>query len=242
MDIPKEYFHEKWWEVGEETIEKLSVRIQKFDKRFEGEEFFKLYVDTESAGQLWMDFRKACETYWLSEAKKDPYGWTYQPIKRYAEIALKLAGIYTISRRFDQIPEIDDSIIKTFLIEEQDMKRAIHRVLVHHNYFSDIIQLRLGNPENSDPNSQTEDAKVFQLVQVLLSAPNRMLNVSQWREEQSITGNTNYFVNLTKKAEKKGFVRRVKKEEITNPREVDRLALQQPATKVYTTTEAFLGR
>jgi len=77
------------------------------------------------------------------------------------------------------------------------------------------------------------------MCSVLASAPEKMLNTGQWEELQDLVS-LNTFYQYKRKAEAKGWVRRVKHSDITAPGDFERLELENPHTVVWTVTKEWM--
>jgi hypothetical protein len=220
-----EMFSEKWRAIDNICLKHSCKNI-------------KLVVVDPKAVELLENFRIACEQEWQEKCilakKTDLDNWDHLYLKRLQPIALKLTGIYSVSRNWKNLGLASGMGTETcFPVEEIDAKRAILRALDYADDFKMIALIRNSYSKQAEPESMVTVAMRVRLC--LEQAPNKMLTVGQWEEAQAVTSDRNKFFKLKALLVNRGLVREVKHEEIKDSNEVTRLRLE-PATKVYTVT------
>jgi hypothetical protein len=96
-----------------------------------------LFPDDDSA-ELWCQYEHECKSQALQKYKTDHFDLHYSYQDRLPEMALKLSGLYTISRLWDKI--ILDDAPRELIILERDMRRAIDKANYHFEQFERMLQ------------------------------------------------------------------------------------------------------
>lgn len=194
-----EYFRENWGDVREKRLYYYAGKLKDiFDGKLE-----KMYVEPD-AGKLWLKYKKDCETEWKEKCTEDKQkrNWKHYPVKRYAELALKLSGVYSVSRNVDKFPNLDRNIRYNFLIRLVDMERAITFVEKCRRHFIDIAKIKDSHIDTAQPKSQGKNA-----LAVLAFLPEDGLTNNQWFTVQDITKSPNDFDYFKNYLIQHGFVK-----------------------------------
>lgn len=186
---PIDYFCTTLEEEREKTIDSYANRLaQLYNSKLKN-----IYV-VGDAGELWVDFKKKCEMEWKKKAMDDPLGWEYHPIKRYPEFALKLAGIYAVSNFIDSIPRMPEEHIRSFHINEDNMKKAIEFVKIIRKNFEKIVEIRKKYNTKHKKSSINDKAKGMLIT--LLTSKDKMLTTKEWLKKQKVSRNRTEFFEL----------------------------------------------
>jgi len=238
---PIKYFSKSWSQHRERKFVEYSNKLKALFKfKNAGEEKYyepklnDLYMSPD-AGELWVDFKTQTEVEWKRRAVKNPLGWKYHPLKRYAEFALKYSGIYAVSRMCNSLKTLSEDNIADFTIIGRDMERAVSRVMKHHDSLIQIIQMKVKLIPQKTPKSHDDEA--YSMVMVLEEAPNKMLNAGQWFDIQTIVSSPNTFNKYKRRALETGLIKLVIHSQIADKKERERLGADMPATKIYTVGE-----
>ena len=225
---PLDYFSEDW-KYRNKKIDGYASRLQQLhEKKVE-----YVIVDQE-AGILWAKYKLACEQQWKERGIKDPLGWEYHPIKRYAEFALKLSGIYAISEYIDKIIEFTDKRWETegrsVFVRKKHMQRAIDLVERNRKQFEQIVLLKYKNVPKEQAKSLEDKAKSMLIY--LSSAKGGILTNNDWKDTQDITANPNEFIQLRNMCVKRRWAEQIEEKDV--PEDIRRdLGIIYPATKIY---------
>lgn len=103
-----------------------------------------LFPDDESASK-WTEFMDECNQVAINTYSKNMYDLHYSYLARSAEMALKLSGLYTVSRVWDRI--LVDGAPNVLIIEKQDMIRAINKSKHHYEQFCKMLDQWRSRPE-----------------------------------------------------------------------------------------------
>ena len=194
-----EYFKESWAEMRDNVIAKHAKRLEKiYNKNLQN-----IYVNDE-AGKLWADYHYKCEVEWKTRAIEDPTGWDYHPVKRYAELALKLSGIYAISRQIDIIPRMPPDHLSNISIVKEDMKKALNLVERNREHFKTIVSIKRKNIPTESPKSQIEGARSMLIP--LANSKHQMLTMGEWMDLVTTVTNHDKRSNLKQICITKGWV------------------------------------
>lgn len=173
----------------------------------------KLYVfacgDEDDAGRIWLDFKKDCETVWKQKSIEDPRGWNYHIIKRYPEFALKLAGLYHISKNFESMvkhPEIPTPILA------EDVIRAMSFVEKVNTNFEKIVLMKRTHIESEKPTTDEDRIRAF--LGYLMQRKHGMATTMEWYDSVPF-GNRNKKVEWKDYCINKGWVEEVPYNKLT---------------------------
>ena len=200
-----EYFRKGWEGEREDCINKYVEKIEKVYGKInknQNDPWWYIYV---SEGELWLDYKFKCEEEWKKKSVDDPFGWSYHPIKRYAELALKLAGIYEISYQIDRIPKMDSNGFYNFGITKKSIKRGIDFIERCRKYFDEIVKIKNMNFEREKPKSQEDKAKA--MLPWLANAPKGILPTNDWLDRQDVTTYQNEKYGLKRFCVARGWVK-----------------------------------
>ena len=235
-DIKVESFERKHFldtvlDDREQMLEKYANWLVKLYKVKELSNLFLEY----KAFRRWNMFNEKIRNSWVKTGQKDPMGWEYPYLVRLPEYCLKLAGLYAVSDRIDQLIRADErkktNFIKKFSITEQDMIRAENKIREHNNHFKKLIHLRKTLVGKWKPKSHTQ--YVYTIVEVLKNMPNSMANYSQWFAVQTVCSSETTFQKYKMTAIATGLVKEIDKNKIKDSKEIKRLKSDKPATKIY---------
>lgn len=169
----EEYFRESWGSKRDNTINKYSGLLRNIYNKC----IKKIYIT--GGGELYGNYRERCEIEWKEECEKDPMGWKHHPIKRYPELALKLAGIYAVSNKIERIIKMpDEKWDYSVCVEERHMKKAIMTVERNREHFKEIVAIKGKNIDKEKPKSIEDEAKYA--LGFLASAPEQILSSVKW--------------------------------------------------------------
>lgn len=105
----------------------------------------RIFTPDDEAGAEWTAFEYQCRKGSIISCKRNMYDLHYTYLSRSAEMALKLSGIYSISRNWDRILMKDAPKIQ--VIEEVDMIRAINKSKHHYRQFCKMLNQWRKRPE-----------------------------------------------------------------------------------------------
>lgn len=117
----------------------------------------RYFIPDEDAARIWTKYELECRTISKKRFKKNTFDIHYSYLSRLPEMALKLAGLYAVSRTWGILclsgcpPEM--------LVLEQDMNRAINRVKLHYDYFCKMLEQWRTRPERGIAYSFEEQAE-----------------------------------------------------------------------------------
>lgn len=197
---PVDYFREGWADKRERQITKYAKQLESLYNT----EIKNIYVG-DDAGKLWVEYHNKCEKEWKKKAIEDPLGWEYHPVKRYAELALKLSGIYAISRQIDRIPNMPTNHLSNFTIIKEDMERAINLVERNRGHFRKVVAMKRKNLPREKPKSQIEVAR--SMLPPLASSKYQMLSAGEWMSKVDTVTNTNKQTELKQLCFSHGWVK-----------------------------------
>lgn len=200
---PVDYFSESWATKREDALDSYSKRLSSlYEKEIE-----KIYVDYNDAGTLWSDYKEQCELEWKQKAMDDPLGWDYYPIKRYAEFALKLSGIYAVSENIDKIISCPSSAWDhSVMIELRHMEKGIALVEKNRLNFEKIAEIKRKYIPKDKPKSNID--KIKAMLGVLVDEGGT-LATNDWIDKTDIVGNRNEKVELKRHCISKGWVKTI---------------------------------
>ncbi len=223
-------FFSKNWQYRNKKFDEYAYKLQQLHEK----EVRQIYVDSEP-GTLWAEYKLKCDQEWKEKHKKDPLGWEHHPIKRYAEFALKLAGIYATSENVDKIT----NFISEERWEKQEhciplninhMQRAIELVEKNRENFKQMVILKNKNIPRVKPTSLEDKAKSMLIP--LTNAKVGILTSSQWRKKQDITASPNEFTQLKDICVNKGWAIQIDEKDVPNDIK-EGLGNIYPATKIF---------
>lgn len=207
-DIDDDYFHQKWGDERAKIIEKYAQKLGKlFNKNLRN-----IYVGPY-AQDKWAKYKVDCESEWKKKATEDPLGWEFHPIKRYPELALKLAGLYAVSDFIDAIPRMSDKHLYSFGVQDKHMEKAINLVERNRFHFKQIVKIKNSYIPREKPKSIENKAKA--MLQYLANAPDGILKTNDWLNKQDVTSNRNEKYELKLHCVARGWVEIIKYEEAT---------------------------
>lgn len=173
------YFNESWEKKQNDLISGNANLLMNLHRR----EIRKIYVC--GGAELYADYKYNCELEWKHKGIKDPMGWSYHPIKRYPEIALKLAGLYAISARAHLIIKMSkERWDHSISIEKKHMERAIATIERSREHFEEIVRIKEKHIPRAKVETQENRAKA--IVITLMTSKYGMLDAGQWFEAQII--------------------------------------------------------
>lgn len=105
----------------------------------------RVFVPDDEAALEWTMFENECTKIAKSTYRENMYNLHYSYLARSAEMALKLSGLYTVSRKWDMLL-IDDAPDIT-IIEKVDMERAIKKSKYHYRQFCRMLEQWRSRPE-----------------------------------------------------------------------------------------------
>lgn len=173
------YFNETWDKQKSGLIQKNADLLKGIHQR----DVRKVYID--GGAELYADYKFECDQEWKRKGIADPKGWTYQPIKRYHEFALKLSALYAISDRLEVILKMPhDRWDNSVSVEKSHMERAIKTVEEMRKQFEEIVHIK----ERDMPKArvETQEARAKAIVTTLVSSKYGMLNAGEWMKAQII--------------------------------------------------------
>lgn len=136
----------------------------------------KIFTPEDEAGAEWTKFEHECRRISKTYCKKNMYDLHYSYLSRSAEMALKLSGIYSISRNWDRILMSDAPNVQ--IIEKVDMVRAINKSKHHYKQFCRMLEQWRSRPEMRVASTLDEQADA---VYELLRQSQNGLNWSELR-------------------------------------------------------------
>lgn len=197
-----------------------------------------LHLAPESE-EIWKKYWKEVTRVAKERCKKDPFDLLYTYMIRGPERVLKYAGLrrlsYNVASIMNSPPDIP--------IMEEDIIWGLEEDKRSFNNFTKLLR-EWKEWGKKDVEVTGFKDKIWQMCTVLASAPNRMLNTHQWRDQQDIVG-SNTFWEYKRKAKALGWVKRLKQEELRKvkelPNEAKRLELDRgPRIGVWTVTDKWL--
>jgi hypothetical protein len=102
----------------------------------------------EEAGRLWAEYKNDCNLIAKRHYKSNAYDLHYSYLARSAETALKLSGLYAVSRKWNIITA-EGYELQELIIMKADMERAIEKAKHHYQQFClmlDAWRLRPDQP------------------------------------------------------------------------------------------------
>jgi hypothetical protein len=88
----------------------------------------------EEAGKLWVEYKMQCNLIAKKHYKTNAYDLHYSYLARSAETALKLSGLYAMSRKWNIITA-EGYELQELIIMKTDMERAIEKAKHHYEQF-----------------------------------------------------------------------------------------------------------
>jgi len=166
------------------------------------------------------------------EVMTNVYNYKGQIINRYPLTALKLAGIFCISRNFWKIINAESKDdVEDVLIETEDMKKAIRTVMKHHQHFEMLMEIKEKGKHTVEVSVSVEE-RAYTSLRSLMTFPNYMANQSQLSEKQDVTKSPNTLIGYLNVGLKKGWIEEVDKSTIEDSEEKERLNVKT-RSKVY---------
>lgn len=104
----------------------------------------RIFVPDDEAAIEWTKFENECSQVAKSSYRRNMYDLHYSYLARSAEMALKLSGIYVISRNWYRLIEDSPDLL---IIEKQDMLRAIDKSKHHYQQFCKMLDQWRSRPE-----------------------------------------------------------------------------------------------
>jgi len=105
----------------------------------------RVFVPDDDAALEWTKFENECTQVAKSTYKKNMYNLHYSYLARSAEMALKLSGLYTVSRNWDRF--LIDDAPDLAIILKSDMMRAIKKSKHHYQQFCKMLEQWRSRPE-----------------------------------------------------------------------------------------------
>ncbi len=199
---PVDYFREENRGDYESLMEKYSKTLEKTYRR----NIRSIGMDPDAAA-LWAEFKHKCDLEWHTKLRAEPNGWSFHPIRRYPEYALKLSGIYSVSEFIEsQVPEI--------VVTEKAMRRAISLVEKCGESFRNIVKMKTTYKPQKKVESIFEQAKTE--LMKLASAPDGMMNLRDWYASMDTTKNRNEKLELKEFSKLKGWVQEFEYSELSS--------------------------
>lgn len=195
-----EFFRVDWGQRRDETICKYVDLLIPLYKRLSKLGNLDMYVPE---GEPWIKYKEDCDKIWLQKSLEDPIGWDYHPIKRYPELALKLAGIYEISKMISSIPVMPETAICNFSISEENIKRGIDFMKDRTEDFKRIVTLKSMIIKRTEPESMEDEARAF-MKPLLLEESG--LTSKEWYQRQDVASNHDKIQKLKDICIEKGWV------------------------------------
>jgi len=190
-----EYFREDWGDIRHKIINKYANKLANIYRL----NITKIYVG-RNVGDIWVEYKSKCEKEWKQRLIEDPQGWDYHPVKRYPELALKLAGIYAVSRDMDRLISLKS--VNSVIINASDMKNSIKLMGMNRENFRNIVELKNKSIPQSKPYSMEDEVRTI----ITVLDDTNLITSSQWYDLQIITANLNKFNKLKKTSVLKGWV------------------------------------
>lgn len=116
----------------------------------------RIFSPDDNAAIEWTKFENECRQIAKSSYKRDMYDLHYSYVARSAEMALKLSGIYTISRNWNRV--LIKETPNVLVIEKEDMVRAINKSKYHYQQFCKMLDLWRQRPEMRTVSTLNEQA------------------------------------------------------------------------------------
>jgi hypothetical protein len=197
-----EYFSESCKKTYDEAIEKYTKLLVEINKKMLSIEVLGLDPD---AGDIWTEYKHKCDTEWHKRLLEDPNGWSFHPIRRYAEFALKLSGSYAVS-------EFASSTTMP-IITEKAMNRAITMVEKNRIAFEKIVQMKASYNPPKKVESMEDQAKT-ELMKVAYSKY-KGLTTEKWYDAMDTTTNRYDKNEIRKFCKSKGWIKCVGYSDLT---------------------------
>jgi hypothetical protein len=236
--VPKEAREVEYWQndPGKQMMrdEKILEFAQKFAS-LRDSNIAILRMDDESL-EIWVNYRNKLNDEIKERWLKDDQDIHSSYIARMAEMAVKIAGLHFLSRQYDRL--LIEDTPELLVVEKEDIEYGINRMNKAYSDFKKmLIAWRRHKPAPAPVMNVKE--RVHQYVSALDSAPNKMLNITDWDDQCTTETNKDTMRELRRKAEAWGWVREVTRHEVENVNLVLKL-WTGPHTKVYTTTKEFI--
>jgi len=193
----EEYFYGYWGDKQGEYIEYYSKLLRNLKNKIKDN--WLIYV---SDSEEWLDYKYKCETEWKDKSLKDPLGWMHHPIKRYPELALKLGGIYQISKFIESIPRMPEKLFDNFPIQSEAIAKGISMVERCRRHFEEIVKIKLKSFPREEPKSLEDVARAF-MVPLL---DGKTMTTMEWYNKQTVTSNNNKMQKLKALCIENGWV------------------------------------
>jgi hypothetical protein len=158
---PEEYFKGRVFETQRDNfIEEVATILK--DMRHCT---IKYIQPDEEAGKLWADYKHECTLIAKKHYKANSYDLHYSYLARSAETALKLSGLYAMSRRWNIIIA-EEYELQEVIILKQDMQRAIDKAKHHYQQFCLMLDAWRLRPDQANVRTYEEQAS-FLLDQIV---------------------------------------------------------------------------
>ena len=224
-DIEKDVeniFSEKEYNVTKADIEnyakELAMLYGKVNK------WLTKLIMSKEAGIMWRKFEIKSLKKW-KQLMKDTFNWKGNIVNRYPLMALKLSGIYCVSRNYDAILRAQKKEdLQGITITKEDMERAIDTVMLHHKHLKQLLLVREKvNVKQEEVKSYKDRARAF--IMYLKEFPNDMAKQGDLFRIQTITTNSNMMARYLEIALDEGWYKVVDKTTIKDKEEMKRLGV-----------------
>lgn len=123
----------------------------------------RIFVPDDESALEWTRFENECTQIAKSSYKRNMYDLHYSYLARSAEMALKLSGLYTVSRVWDRL--LIDGVPDLLIIEKQDMLRGINKSKYHYQQFCKMLDQWRSRPEIKTASTLDEQSDaVYDLI------------------------------------------------------------------------------